>query len=230
MEYSMAKFTEAELRDILNSDMKLWERAHAGPVTPEFVKQYNLPEGTQGIVKEIDCPLVGGKECWVFPADEKQYVEQFGPTVRDVVKEIKDEQEELAARNRLQAEFRAQEALEAASAGVEDGGPEGGTAAIEPVLSQPVQEAGATPEDPAPLGASLADRRDALTGAIITLGIQIQELSDTMRKYEKEAHAINAALEIMNAPEDDGAQPTDVQTETIRTGPGDSVGEEPRSG
>lgn len=213
----MAKFTEAELRDILNSDMKLWERASAGAVTPEWAKQNNLPEDTQGIIKEIDCPLVGGKEVWVFPANEKQYVEQFGPIVRDVVEDIKREQEELAARNRQQAEFRAQEALEAASNGPEDGGPEGRKDAGEPVLSQLGEETVPAFEDPPTSGTDFAGRRDALSGAIVSLTAQIIDMTQRVRKYEKELHAINAALEIMNAPEDDDAQPTDVPAET--TGP-----------
>jgi hypothetical protein len=213
MEYSMAKMTDAELLGILNSDMKLWERASGGALTPERCKELGIPETTQGIVKELQAPMLGS-EVWIFPANEKQYVEQFGPMVRSMIEERKHEAEERAARKRMQAEFEAQNPSPEADTDASGAGSEGGVPAS-PRPLQVAEQAAVPPHAPAATaGESFADRRDVLTGVYSELEDYIAQAVKNKKQVLKELAAVEAALEIMNAPEDDGAEQADVPTET----------------
>ena len=70
-----------------------------------------------------------------------------------------------------------------------------------------------------PGGDSFASRRDELTRAIGELESYIAEATKELKGWRKELLAINAALEIMNASEDDGTELADTITldATIRT-------------
>lgn len=216
----MAKFTEQEFNALVHSDNQLWARSDAGIVTPELREELGLDANVEGIVKIIDAPQLGGREVWIFPADKKEFFQSFGPMVRDKVKEIENERAEKALMDRNRAALRAAEAGEDAGAGDEGhlGADErvasGGTLAVASKEAVPPSEIIATGNT------SFAGRRDELVAGIGELRSYIAEANKRLRKYERELIAINAALEIMNAPEDDGTELDDA--ETVVEGPGES--------
>lgn len=212
----MAKFTDAEFRAIVNSDNQLWAKSTAGVVTPELCEELGLPEGTTGIVKQIDTPALGGLRTWVYPKDSKEFFESFGPTVRAEIKERERERDEEARRahiERLAAEARTAEASAEASGSAEGAGPEGGVPASSESLQVSTTEAAPPHVDLDAGGTSFAGRRDALARGVSELEAYIAEANKRLKQFKKELLAIDAALEIMNASEDDGAELDDVPTE-----------------
>ena len=203
----MAKFTDKEFRDIMHSDNQLWAKASLGPLTPALCEELELPEGTTGVVKQIDTPALGGRRVWVYPEDNKGAFESFGPTVRAEIKAKEVERDEQAAIKRAQAEKRAADNEQTASDVPESGGREGGTAPEPGVLQAASQEAVPAYDEIAPAGTGIADRRDALRA-------EVERLRSLLKRYEKEERALTAALEIMNAPEDDDAEQESVPIET----------------
>jgi len=195
------KLTEGELRAIINSDMKLWERASTSP-------------HEKGIAKTFDLPYGIGVRTVVFPEASRGAVEQFGPIVRGWVDEVKGE----AAAERGRLERLAKEARAEATGEVSDRAAEGvqsesGDTVSEGALSTSAEEAVSASIQAVADSTGLSDRRAALVTAIDLLEARIFNDRRSLKSLEKEYRAINAALEIMNAPDDDAEESGDILTE-----------------
>lgn len=195
----MANISEEKLREIVNSDMKLWEYASVNP-------------HPQGIAKTLILPWGLGERTIVFPpaksAQEKVgQVEQFGATIRGWIDEIKRAGEEDRA-ERFAREARA----------TENGpSPGGGAGSSEPAAGGAPQVADQAPV-PSPVevaetGPDFASRANALERAIRDEASYIRDAHDRIKRWNKELTALRAAMEIMDAPEDDAEERGDVQTE-----------------
>lgn len=169
----MSTLTELELREIINSDMKLWEEADTSP--------YELGDGKMGLAKTLTLPYGIGEQTVVFPSNDLSAVSTYGSTIRSMVDD-----------------HRSEEAVAVTSTRGQDGG---SALPDEPQPEHAVSTAQAvsTLEEPYEAGAGLDVRADGLRRAI-------NDAETKVRRWRKELRALDAALEIMNAPEDDEAE------------------------
>lgn len=170
---------ESELIGILHSDMKLWEKA----VTSAHEK---------GIAKTLELPYGIGETTVVFPEDNLGAVQTYGGMVRGWVKEARGEEALEAKRlERLAAEAQAEGT-------VEDAGSAAGTE-----LGDGPGDDQVVAEEAVPPSTKIISQAEAMASAADDLRRGIAEREHDVRIMRRELKALEAALEVFNAPEDD---------------------------
>lgn len=175
------KLDEVKLRDILNSDMKLWENATT--VAHE-----------SGIGKMLDLPYGIGERVVVFAEVDAASVATFAQTIRGIVNEFKSQS------SHSEPSPERVKALEAQADSAVPDGPRSDEGNKAPSMADTASVL--APYIPDAGGTGLADIVSGYARRIEEMEEFVEDALGTIRAMKKSKLAYEAALEILDAPED----------------------------
>ena len=192
----MIELTREEVFAIMQSDMKLWEKAETEVSGNDITKRLTLPMGIGEIAVQFQGVDNGLKR--------RSAAEQWGATIREAVKEATDD-EAITARAQLAA---AQKEAELQSEGVGDTDSGHGSGDEAPVGLQHQQAVPAATtgqpakaheadggEDQGPPGTDFAARAEWLRG-------RVAETEKRLEGYRRELRAFEAAIAAFNGEDE----------------------------